>query len=159
MSRSSNVDEARVQHVMRSVHGTDVEDWRRETRAGASQGGSSMSILNAILGAQDGQTVGALSQQFGLSQDQTVSALGALLPALAGGLQRNVSNQGGLEQLMSALTTGQHGRYIDDVGRLAIGRHGERRKRDPGPHPRLARREPRRGRPTPRRPPALVRTC
>ena len=26
-----------------------------------------MSILNAILGAQDGQTVGALSQQFGLS--------------------------------------------------------------------------------------------
>ena len=77
-----------------------------------------MSILNAILGAQDGQTVGALSQQFGLSQDQTVSALGALLPALAGGLQRNVSNQGGLEQLMSALTTGQHGRYLDDAGRL-----------------------------------------
>ena len=77
-----------------------------------------MSILNAILGAQDGQTVGALSQQFGLSQDQTVSALGALLPALAGGLQRNVSNEGGLEQLMSALTTGQHGRYIDDAGRL-----------------------------------------
>ena len=78
-----------------------------------------MSILNAILGAQDGQTVGALSQQFGLSKDRTVSALGALLPALAGGLQRNVSNQGGLEQLMSALTTGQHGRYIDDAGRLA----------------------------------------
>jgi hypothetical protein len=62
--------------------------------------------------------VGALSQQFGLSQDQTVSALGALLPALAGGLQRNVSNQGGLEQLMSALTTGQHARYLDDAGRL-----------------------------------------
>jgi hypothetical protein len=77
-----------------------------------------MSILNAILGAQDGQTVGALSKQFGLSQDQTVSALGALLPALAGGLQKNVSNQGGLEQLMSALTSGQHGRYLDDAGRL-----------------------------------------
>ena len=69
-----------------------------------------MSILNAILGAQDGQTVGALSQHFGLSQDQTVSALGALLPALAGGLQRNVSNPSGLDQLMSALTTVQHGR-------------------------------------------------
>jgi hypothetical protein len=36
-----------------------------------------MNIMNAILGAQDGQAVGALSQQFGLSQDQTVSALGA----------------------------------------------------------------------------------
>lgn len=55
-----------------------------------------MNILNAILGAHDGQDVGALSQQFGLSQDQTVSAIGALLPALAGGLQRNVSSQGGL---------------------------------------------------------------
>ena len=77
-----------------------------------------MNIMNAILGAQDGQAVGALSQQFGLSQDQTVSALGALLPALAGGLQRNVSSQGGLEQLMSALTSGQHGRYLDEAGRL-----------------------------------------
>jgi hypothetical protein len=77
-----------------------------------------MNIMNAILGAQDGQTVGALSRQFGLSQDQTVSALGALLPALAGGLQRNVSSQGGLEQLVSALTTGQHSRYLDDAGLL-----------------------------------------
>src|SRR5262245_47576270 len=77
-----------------------------------------MNIMNAILGAQDGQAVGALSQQFGLSQDQTVSALGALLPALAGGLQRNVSSQGGLDQLMSALSTGQHGRYLDDVGSM-----------------------------------------
>jgi hypothetical protein len=77
-----------------------------------------MNIMNAILGAQDGQAVGALSQQFGLSQDQTVSALGALLPALAGGLQRNVASQGGLDQLMSALTTGQHGRYLDDAGML-----------------------------------------
>jgi hypothetical protein len=74
-----------------------------------------MNIMNAILGAQDGQTVGALSQQFGLSQDQTVSALGALLPALAGGLQRNMSSQGGLDQLTSALTNGEHGRYLDDV--------------------------------------------
>jgi hypothetical protein len=77
-----------------------------------------MNILNAIVGAQDGQAVGALAQQFGLSQDQTVSALGALLPALAGGLQRNVSAPAGLDQLMSALQTGQHGRYIDDLGGL-----------------------------------------
>jgi hypothetical protein len=77
-----------------------------------------MNIMSAILGAQDGQAVGALSQQFGLSQDQTVSALGALLPALAGGLQRNVSSQGGLDQLVSALTQGQHGRYLDEAGLL-----------------------------------------
>jgi hypothetical protein len=77
-----------------------------------------MNMLSTILGAQDGQTVGALSQQFGLSQDQTVSALGALLPALAGGLQRNVSAPGGLDQLMGALASGQHGSYIDDMTTL-----------------------------------------
>ena len=49
-----------------------------------------MNIMNAILGARDGQAVGALSQQFGLSQDQTVSAL----------------------------TSGQHGRYLDEGGML-----------------------------------------
>jgi hypothetical protein len=85
MSRRSNVDAAKNQKLIHPVPGINVDDWRRETRTGASRGGSSMSILNAILGAQDGQTVGALSQQFGLSQDQTVSALGALLPALRGG--------------------------------------------------------------------------
>ena len=42
-----------------------------------------MNILNAILGSGDGQAVGALAQQFGLSNDQVSSALTALLPALA----------------------------------------------------------------------------
>ena len=63
-----------------------------------------MNILGAILGANDGQAVTALSRQFGLSPDQTSSAIGALLPALAGGLQRNVSQQGGLEALVGALS-------------------------------------------------------
>ena len=75
-----------------------------------------MNILNAILGAGDGQAVGALAQQFGLSNDQASSAVGALLPALAGGLQRNVTQQGKSEALVGALTSGQHGRYLDDPG-------------------------------------------
>ena len=62
-----------------------------------------MNILDAIVGAQDGEAVGALANQFGLSQDQTVGALGALLPALAGGLQRNVSSPAGLDRLSAAL--------------------------------------------------------
>jgi hypothetical protein len=77
-----------------------------------------MNILHSIVGAQDGQAVNALAQQFGLSQDQTVSALGALVPALAGGLQRNMSSPGGLDQLMSALASGRHNQYLDDVGTL-----------------------------------------
>jgi hypothetical protein len=52
-----------------------------------------MNILNAIVGADDGRAVGALARQFGLSGDQAASAIGALLPALAGGLQRNVTQR------------------------------------------------------------------
>ena len=77
-----------------------------------------MNILNAILGSGDGQAVGALAQQFGLSNDQASTALSALLPALAGGLQRNVTQQGGLDALVGALTSGQHGRYLDDPSLL-----------------------------------------
>lgn len=78
-----------------------------------------MNILNAILGADDGRAVGALAQQFGLSNDQASSAIGALLPALAGGLQRNVTQQGGLESLIGALTGGNHSRYLDNPAALS----------------------------------------
>lgn len=78
-----------------------------------------MNILNAILGANDGRAVGALAQQFGLSTDQASSAIGALLPALAGGLQRNVTQQGGLESLIGALTGGNHSRYLDNPATLS----------------------------------------
>jgi len=72
-----------------------------------------MNILSAILGDDD-KRVGALAQQFGLSNEQATSAVSALLPALAGGLQRNVSQPGGLESLIGALSGGNHGRYLDD---------------------------------------------
>lgn len=80
-----------------------------------------MNILSAILGANDGQAVGSLAQQFGLSSDQASSAIGALLPALAGGLQRNVSQQGGLEALVGALARGNHSRYLDNPSALGAG--------------------------------------
>jgi len=61
-----------------------------------------------------------LGQQFGLSESQASTALGALLPALAAGVQRNASSASGLEALMGALGGGQHQRYVDDV--QALGR-------------------------------------
>ncbi len=76
-----------------------------------------MNILSAILGDDD-RMVGSLAQQFGLSNDQATSAIGALLPALAGGLQRNVSQPGGLDSLIGALSGGSHGRYLDDTNLL-----------------------------------------
>jgi hypothetical protein len=73
-----------------------------------------MDILNAIVGAQDGAAVRQLGATFGLDEAQTATALSALVPALAGGVQRNLQDEGGLGSLIGALTSGGHQRYLDD---------------------------------------------
>lgn len=77
-----------------------------------------MNILETIVNAQDGAAVRQLGLQFGLGEDQAASALSALVPALAAGVQRNIQNDGGLGSLMSALSSGNHGQYIDEPANL-----------------------------------------
>lgn len=77
-----------------------------------------MNILDAIVKAQDGAAVRQLGSQVGLGPDQTTAALSALVPALAAGIQRNIKSEGGLDSLMAALSSGTHGRYIDDPANL-----------------------------------------
>ena len=70
-----------------------------------------MNILDSIVGARDGAAVQQLAAQFGLPPAQASAAIGALMPALAAGLKRNMTtNEAGLE---SALASGHHERYID----------------------------------------------
>ena len=78
-----------------------------------------MNILDAIVNAQDGAAVQQLGSQVGLAPEQASTALSALMPALAGGFQRNIQSQGGLESLMAALSSGNHGQYIDNPTSLA----------------------------------------
>ena len=85
-----------------------------------------MNLLESILNAKEGGAVSQLANQFGLNEDQAASAIQNLLPALAGGLQRNI-NQGGLDSLIGALTNGQHQRYLDDPSML-----GSEEARDDG---------------------------
>ena len=47
------------------------------------------------------------------------AAIKALLPAIAGGLQRNVQQPGGLQSLLGALQNGQHEQYLDQPESLA----------------------------------------
>lgn len=77
-----------------------------------------MNILDAIINAQGGAAVQQLGSQVGLGQAQTTAALGALVPALAAGFQRNMQGQGGLESLFAALASGNHAKYVDDPGAL-----------------------------------------
>ncbi len=78
-----------------------------------------MNILESILAAQNGGAVSQMGQQLGLGNDQTMSVLSALVPALAGGFQRNMQSSGGLDALMGALSGGQHGQYLDNPSSLA----------------------------------------
>ena len=78
-----------------------------------------MNILESILDAQNGKGVQQLATQFGLKPDQATSAVSALVPALAAGLQRNMGTESGLTGLVSALSTGQHQKYLDHPGALA----------------------------------------
>ena len=64
-----------------------------------------MNILDAILSAQNGGAVKQMSQQLELGNDQTMSVLSALVPALAGGFQRNIQSTGGLDALLGALAS------------------------------------------------------
>jgi hypothetical protein len=77
-----------------------------------------MNVLETILGAQGGQLVGKLAQNFGLDQSQASAALQHLVPMLAGGVQRSVGQQGGLESIFNALQGGNHDQYLDDHTQL-----------------------------------------
>jgi hypothetical protein len=77
-----------------------------------------MDILQTILNTNNGAAAREAGRVVGLSSDQTSSALSALVPALAAGLQRNASQPGGLESLLGALSGGRHTRYVDDPASL-----------------------------------------
>lgn len=77
-----------------------------------------MNILDIITNAGDGAAVRQLGSQVGLGEEQTASALSALVPALAAGFQRNLQTPEGLGGLVSALSAGNHQRYIDDPAAL-----------------------------------------
>ncbi|ACT58008.1 DUF937 domain-containing protein [Hirschia baltica] len=75
-----------------------------------------MAGLNLMDMLASGAGQGALNQlgkQFGLDESATQSAVKALLPAISGGLKRNVAQPGGLEALMGALQNGDHAKYLE----------------------------------------------
>ncbi len=74
-----------------------------------------MDILKALLDAGGGRNIAEAGQRFGIDQNSTQQVVAKLLPALAAGLKKNVSQSGGLESLVSALGRGSHQRYLDDA--------------------------------------------
>lgn len=75
------------------------------------------SLFDILAQAQNGNGMQALARQFGLSQQQTQSAVEALLPAFSQGLKRNTSDPYGLGSFMTAMASGQHAKYFEDASR------------------------------------------
>lgn len=71
-------------------------------------------ILDTLMNAGGGGAVQQIGQRFGLSDDQTSNALNQLVPALMAGLQRNSSQEGGMDALAGALKDGNHSQYVDN---------------------------------------------
>jgi hypothetical protein len=80
-----------------------------------------------IAGAQNGEVLQQLGSRVGLSPEQTSTALSALVPALAGGVQQKLQGSGGFGPLAAALASGRHQQYIDNpstLGNQAAVDHG-----------------------------------
>ena len=72
-----------------------------------------MNLLESILNSQDGELVRQIAGSLNLDEDKARSAMGALLPALGNGLNRNASSPQGLQDLLGALSRGDHARYVE----------------------------------------------
>lgn len=77
-----------------------------------------MNLLDLVMQAQGGGAVKQIAEQFGIDEGQAQSAIGAVLPMLAGAMQQNVQS-GGAEGLLGALQNGNHEKYLDDPGSLS----------------------------------------
>ena len=76
-------------------------------------------ILDMLMNTAGGGPAQQIGQRFGLSEEQTGSALTQLVPALMAGLQRNTSQEGGMDALLSALHGGNHAEYLDNPEMLS----------------------------------------
>lgn len=83
-----------------------------------------MNLFEIMQAAQGGNAMDNLSRQFGLSQQQTQSALDALLPALSMGLQNQTQSPDLLSQLAGMMMGGQsHQQAFEDANNDGIPDH------------------------------------
>ena len=71
-----------------------------------------MDLLGTLVG--DESLVSTIGAQAGLDSGKVSSVLEALAPVLGKGLSRNAAAPGGLENLLGALSGGNHERYLED---------------------------------------------
>ncbi len=68
-------------------------------------------LLNSVGGQQ---SLGSLAGKLGLDTSTTNDLIGALTPALMGGLQKQTKSEGGLSSFINALQKGNHQQYLNN---------------------------------------------
>ena len=76
-----------------------------------------MNIIETLLSAGDGGIVKQLAGQFGMTSEQTTSAVSVLLPALAGGLKDKLSS-GTASGISDLITGGTLSKFADNPASL-----------------------------------------
>ena len=74
-----------------------------------------LDMLNSPLGKQ---MIQGVSSDTGQSESKTADVLGMAMPLLLGAMKKNVSQPGGAEGLLSALSSKHDGSILDDLGGL-----------------------------------------
>lgn len=65
-------------------------------------------LYQIVTGAQGGEALDNLAQQFGITRDQADSTVKALIPALSTAFMTKAAHPGGMQELAGALTDDQH---------------------------------------------------
>jgi hypothetical protein len=73
-----------------------------------------MNLYEMLASAQGGNNLQALGAQYGLTPQQTLAVVDALMPAFSQGFRRTTSDPNGLGALLQALATGGHAQYAQD---------------------------------------------
>ena len=74
-----------------------------------------MPLYDMMMNAQNGDAMQAMARQFGLNESQMEQAMAALMPAFSTGLKRNASNPMDMSNFLSALASGQHAAYFENM--------------------------------------------
>lgn len=77
-----------------------------------------MNILDMLTDKDNAAVIGQIARQFGLPEDKAKDAIGALAPSLTRGLQHHTKEDIGVDDLIEALNSGKHSKYLDEPERL-----------------------------------------
>lgn len=72
-------------------------------------------LFDMMMRAQNGSAMEVMAKQFGMAQEQMAKATAALMPAFSTALKRNAANPYDFSALMSAMISGNHAQYFEDM--------------------------------------------